>query len=1144
MGPCDGNDGIFAGSAQRRPLGYAEVTLTVDNSDGALPLPMREVAVTRRAYRNGDTEYRINHQRCRRKDIIDLFLDTGVGRQAFSVISQREIDAILSLDPRDRRRLLEEVAGIERYRARRDETLRRLDDTAANLTRLSDLMLALELRVEPLREQREIARGYLVLRERVAQLKLSLLVKDHDLLEKRLLRHDEEVQESARRVTEARTALSAAEADEEQARLDLLQTDDELQSARERMGEAAREVERFEAAVRVAEERLRHLAERRQATAQALERHQARVAESEAQAEAVRAETVRTEAELGAARAAVAELESATRARREDEQQVETRLAAQRREVAELNSRIGALEGSRSAAAETLANAGRRREALAEQLRQAAEALVRARSAGAAATAALETAQAELNRLQAEQQALRDALAAGEREQARLRDSVGELRARLGERAARLGVLQAAADSYEGLFGGVRAVLQARDRGRLRGDYQVVADLLRVADGWDVAIESALGARLQDLVCERGEDAEAAIEFLKQERAGRATFLPLDLLEDGARPSGAERLRGMLGVVGLGVDLVCAPHEFDLVRRHLLSNLIVVESLDAGLAVRRAGFTRSTIVTRDGDLIRSSGAITGGSQERRGTALLARKRELERLEREHETLSGELATATAQEQRLSAAGRDQRSGMQALESALQEARRRHSAAERTRLEAQMAVTQGEREAARLAEVAGEVEVGESAARATVGEAEGELTELRALRAERMAALGGVEAAATEVRTRRAGDDDALSAAKVRAARLESRLQSLHEQSAGHRKLRESADLDQRRLAAEGAGLDEEHRRVEAELLRGRQEWSTRRAAQEEQNAALEALQAVRRDAGEAVSRAVEAARAARTAVDDSQQAQHRAELRRTSVDGELLHLRQTLADDHDGLTPEQARGRAEEIPNRADAAMELQARREELAELGDVNLGAIEEFERVTEQLLFYERQKADLEEARDDLMEVIAEIDGVTRERLAEAFTAVNREFKALFLRVFGADGEAALQWSDPEDILDSGLEVLVRLPGKRVQHLLLLSGGERAMTTITLLLAMFRVKPSPCCLLDELDAPLDDANLRKYRDLLREFSAGSQFIVITHNPETTRVANTLYGITMEEPGVSRAYSYRPPAETEAPARAIRAAD
>lgn len=1138
-------DVIFAGSANRKPLGFAEVTLTLDNSDHALAAEFNEISVTRRLHRNGDNEYLINHRRCRRKDVVDLFLDTGIGRDSFTVISQREIDAILSIDPQDRRRLLEEVAGIERYRSRREETVQRLESVAQNLTRLGDVTLGLEMQLGPLAEQREVAQRYLTLRERASRLRLSLLVKDWELVRRRRLKSDEDIAALNHAVTSARTLLSQAEAASQRLRLDVHRLDEELAAARGAAGEAEREIDQRLAKRQVAEERLRHLTARVGDASGSLARHEEQRRRAADEAGARQAELVAVTAELSAVAAELQRLEATLREKLERERAAETDADRRRRELAEVTANLRSGEAERQAALRAGAAAGERRQRLAERSGATDQARCAARDELTGLEERVTLAQQQLAAGLAESRRVAESTGELDRGLGRVTDRLTETQADLAEKQARQRVLQEAEARHEGYHRGVRAVLEARDRGRLRADYRSVADLLSVTAGCETAIEAALGSRLQDLVCDTAEEAQAAVEYLKQERAGRATFLPLDLLGEPPRPRGAESPEGLPGVVGHGLELVGMAPELEAVRRHLLARVVVVERLEAGIALRRRGWDDCTIATLDGDLIRPSGAVSGGSVEQREVGLLARRRELDHLAARVAQVTDDLAALRAELAELQAERARLREAATGGERALETLRQELANAERARLEAQAALSRAEAEALRTGESLAELMTEEAEAASRLAAAEAALVAAGQRRQELEAALAGAEESLARARSQRSGETEALSDGRERRGRLDGRRHNLVETDRMQAQAAESAAAEQRRLRDSLAIWEREIAEANREIRDLDVAIAERRGAQAEQGQALEALAAMRRDAARQLEEAVAGERAARQDLSDSEQSLHRAELRSIQVDAELEHLRQTLAEDHRGVDLEQAARQADEIPNRQQAVEELGALRAEMDEMGEVNTGAIEEYERITERLRFYDRQRQDLEEAREDLLQVIAEIDGVTEGRLVNAFDRVNLEFGKLFGRVFGDEGAAALSWTTPDTPLESGIEVSVRLPGKRTQSIMLLSGGERAMTTVTLLLAMFRVKPSPFCLLDELDAPLDEANIRNYRGLLREFSANSQFIVITHNPETTRVADTLYGITMPEPGVSRAYSHRLPAEEETrPADAIRAAD
>ncbi len=948
---AEGSDVIFAGADGRRSLSVAEVNLTIDNSDGTLPIDLTEVCVTRR-----------------------------------------------------------------------------LQDTAANLTRLTDLMLNLELQLEPLFEQKQVAERFQRLRTTANQLKLSLVVKDYDLAARRLARCDEELQGLATAIVAARTALGGAEAAESRARLDLQRVDEQAVVARQALGETAETLEQLQTKVRLGEERLTNLTSRIEEATAALARQSSRLGSLRGEAADDDGERAAAEARLTELRAELAtvtgSLQDTAAADAEQAASELRRTVAQTAdELAQLRSGIESAQARHGQAVRRLAETAARQSGSAARQAELQAAVTGADEAVAAA-------QAELERLRDSERAGRAALEAIDQRRTALRDEAADLQARIGELKAQLDVKRAAAASYEGFYAGVKAVCQARDRGRLRGDYAVVAEVLEVAGESHVALEAALGARLQDLVCETAEDARAAIEFLKQSRAGRATFLPLDSIDAGRTPPSSAALRKLPGVVGPALELVTTDPAYDAARRHLLSDVIVVEDLEAGLAVRRAGFERHTIVTLDGDLIRPRGSMSGGSRDTRAPNLLAKRRELESGEQELAARSAalaELRRGEAEQVELRRAAVDRGSAAQA---ALDAARQAQSDAERARLTARAAAAQASGESETLSRTARELSAERDEAAATAARL---ATALQAAEARRQAltdALSQAEREAAQHRAARAERSEVLTALRVEAARVEARLQGL-----GQRAARRATELAAAR--DEAARLERQRRewlvisdQTTAALRVDRAAWTSQRAAKEEQTAALTALHAMRHDASAGVEAAVKAARQAREDAGAASEAHHRAELRQAQADAELTHLRETLAEDHGGLTFEQAARQATDLTNRQEAA------------------------------------------------------------------------------------------------------------------ENIMLLSGGERAMCTITLLLAMFRVKPSPFCLLDELDAPLDEANIRKYVALLREFGQQSQFIVITHNPETTRAADILYGITMPAPGVSRAFSHRPPADEEAADEAFRAAD
>ncbi len=704
-------------------------------------------------------------------------------------------------------------------------------------------------------------------------------------------------------------------------------------------------------------------------------------------------------------------------------------------------------------------------------------------------------------------------LVAAEAERAERQRRAGELGRALEARQARLEVLLAAEAQHEGLSAAALKLLDAAAAGRLP-PLVPLAELLEVEPGWETAVEAFLGPKLHALVANTPADARAAIDQLAAEPVGRAVVIPRG-------PAGVD---GGPSMVGSTVSGLAA---------RLFGVAVFVERLDEALAGAADG-TGRTWVTRAGEVVEPSGAVTAGAA-RQASGLLQRRRERQELEAAVAAEAAELASARAAEDEAAKAEAALQSELRARAAELEAARVALARTEQARAGAESALRAAEGAVAQATEQLAELEHERQAATAVIETETAAVAILEARHREAGAAVAADEAALDELRRARTGADEAVSALLVERARLESRRQSSAEAAARQQRTVEAAEAAAERLRRERAGWAVEQTRLEAEVEELSREQAEQGETLLERRRAVEALQAARRDAGEQVKESMSSARAARDALNEAQQAHHRAELRRLQADAELEHLRQRIAEEHGGLSADRAAEQVEPVTNRAEAAEQLERLRAEITALGEVNLGAIDEYERVTQRLAFYAAQRGDLEVAGANLQAVIDEIDGVTSVRLRETFERVQAAFGELFGRVFGPGGQAGLRWTDPADPLGSGIEVEVVLPGKRRQCIVLLSGGERAMTTVTLLLAMFRVKPSPFCLLDELDAPLDDSNIRKYGELLRDFAAESQFIIITHNPQTTRAADVLYGVTMQEPGVSKVLSHRPPDETGA---------
>lgn len=1105
-------DVIFAGNERRRPLGMAEVSLTIDNSNHILPLEFSEVTVTRRVYRSGEGEYFINRVACRLKDIYELFLDTGLGRDAYSMINQGEIDAILSVRSEDRRAIFEEAAGIKKYRHRKREAVKKLENTRQNLLRLHDIMVELEAQLGPLARQAEVARRYATLAGRLREIELAWLGTQLRRLEGERGRLETLGRELDTERARLEAELTAARAEESAAQTTVAKADEEREALRVREGERQQQLTQAEAQIALTAERRTHADRQRAALESEIVELERRVEELSRRLESAEQERgqqltligeMRKQVEARQAEAAQAQQRAGTaekelEAERARMLELARRQAGQRNQLAQLERQV---QSGQTAVARLEAES---REAEAEQQRLATQ-------SEQAATRA-EALNAEIPRLQEQLAALQAAAATAEQAWKRATEAARTAEQQWRSLSARHAALAEMRDSYQGYEEGVRALLEAARRGKWAGRFRPLMDALRVAPELERAVEGALGPQAQAVLVD-ARAAEEALRFLQERSVGRVWLVRAET--DG--PSLADSLAAQIAADADAAGAL----------RALLGRTVVAPDVAAALAVVD-GNAEAAAVTPGGEYVDGRGRIAAGTGKGsdRTAGLLARRRELERLE-------GEVAAAaTAWE-----------SARQAAEAAEAERERlraevtAHSGAlEKRRVEQTAARREHERLAADLERARRTVGRSEEARKRTQAEQEQARAELERLRQSVAASEGDNAALEAEIARRRAVVDELASARRV----AENAIGDLRVEVAGLEERARGSGAAARRHAdgraqAERQMSAKRQERIaalaESESLAAEgDDWRARVAELRQQAEALAAEIAARNAARTELVAAWEAVRARTTDLASRQtellQRSHRAEVERTAAESEQTHLAAQLREEYD-LTPAELTPDTELLNTLSDPAGEIGRLRRQVRALGAVNLEAVEEHARLAERFQFLSEQRADLEEAQRRLHEAIREIDATTREKFLAAFHAIGAAFDEMFRRLFGG-GHTELVLTDPEDLLETGVDIIVQPPGKKRQNLLLLSGGERALTAAAMLFALLKVKPSPFVVMDEVDAPLDEANVGRFGDVLREFSERSQFILITHNRGTMEVADTLYGVTMEEPGISKVLSLR----------------
>lgn len=1108
-------DVIFAGNTARKPLGMAEVSLTFDNADRALPLDFEEVQITRRAYRVGESEFFINRSAVRLRDVVELLMGTGLGPGSYAIVSQGQIDAILSSKPTERRALFEETAGIGKFLARKAESMRRLDATEQNAIRVNDLLAELERRVPELDTQVRRARRYRRVTARVRDLEiLSYLRASASRREER-----ERVvaaaagNEDRRAAAAARAATLGAEAETLRSKLYALELERE-----ERRVEAqrAREVTaRIEADLAAATARRDALDAQSHASVadrdrveSERERLRARIAELGVQLDplAERAEEIRAReaAATQAVAAARAKLDTiyadlrgveaivAERAASEAERRV--RLAATQSDIARLAGELGRFEAERTRltarAAETRALLAECDASIARYERDAALARDAVTAEGARGDAAAE----RLAELQARYRSVASDLAASE---------------------SRLHTIEELEATLEGHVPGTRAVVEAAARGELSGLHGVVSNLIEVDERYARALDVAFGAGLSNIVTATSEDAERAVAYLREREAGRATFLPLDTLaaRDG-RSLGT--LNGRPGIIGYAHELVRSDARYRGIVSFLVGRVLVVDELRTGIAlVRRENF-RDSIVTLEGEQILGGGAITGG-RYRRERSILGRRAQAQSLRERIPLLRAELEAierdGTAAKAEADAAGAARDAAVTAAGEA--EAALRDASARRNGAEAE--IVRIDEELRGLAERTGAAQRDLETAQQTQAALEGTATDAGDLEERREALVASLAAARDEIAAAEAAQHDVAS----EAGSLRETVASLTTEREGHATRLGLLDADSERVSATREQTARELERLRASIAAESERLEQSRAVVAAADAAVNDANARREATANDLAQREADERIAQNEEREATAAGEGSRTRLAEIDAELGMLVQTFA--QNPASDEEQRDVVERYAAEPDDVIEeLPRLREELARLSaNVNLNAEADRDELIERERFLREQMADLQQARETLLATIAEIEVSCQVQFNETFSAVAERFSETFAQLFPG-GEARMWQTDPEHLSETGIEIAVQPPGKKMTALAALSGGERAMTAAALIFALIRVKPSPFYLLDEVDAALDDANVERLSDMVRRLASDSQMLIVTHNKKTMELASRMYGVTMQEPGVS----------------------
>lgn len=1116
-------DIIFQGSDTRKPLNFAEVTLVLDNSDQTLPVDYEEVSVTRRIYRSGESEFYMNKEACRLKDITELFLDSGLGKEAFSIISQGKIEEILSSKADERRVIFEEAAGVLKYKNRKKQAESKLLDTQENVNRVEDIIYEIESQLEPLEKQASDAKEYLYHKERLTKIEVGLLTKEIHLLHQDWEQTGVELKEKQNLTLKIQADIENYNHDLHQHRQKVDELDQTLQKLQEEYVVETKNLENLEGNKKILHERLHHFQENKKNMEEEITRLQEKRDELELQ--------YKQEQD------SLTELENKRKQLSKEIHTVEDKLLtgkdSMEEDIENLKSEYieklneqAAKRNERSSIQQQLDRLDNKKDTQSSKWKAILDQQAQLEKNVQDKQNSVNQLETDVKQLEQEYTELSKQVLTEEHLVQDMKDKLHKGYRILENIKSRKEMLEELKDDYQGFYFGVKEVLKAREKNQLQGIHGAIAELIEIEDAYVQAIETALGGQAQHIVTDSEKMARDAIAWLKKMNKGRATFLPIESMQPKRIPEPLiHQLKESDEFIGIAVDLVDYNPKYEPVMKALLGNILLSKTLRGANQLAQLTGRKYRIVTLDGDVVNPGGSMTGGAQKKNNQSLFTRDRELQSLtkkfqeyERRIEDYENQL---TEQEKRY----HDKYQQQATCEKKLVQKREAFQEAMASWKEAQLS----------LEHITDRLSVYDQDQLMQQRERE-ELTS-RLLQTE--AVLEEIEIQTKSLNDKIEKLTKQLENFEQEEQKLESTRQNLHLQLV---ELRSSIDYQKERLERTEVDLRETNQEMEQkqqqleQLIQLKEQQQTEeelnqlieqsRQQNETMKLEMEAIRATRKELTEQINTISANLDRLNSQEKETINQVQALEIKANRLDVELENRLNTLETDYE-MTFEKAKQMYEQPDDIQEANEQVKLLKKSIEELGTINLGAIDEYDRIKERYDFLTKQRQDLEEAKRTLYEVIAEMDHEMATRFQDTFDKIKVAFSSVFKQLFGG-GHAELRLTSPDELLDTGVDIIAQPPGKKLQQLGLLSGGERALTALALLFAILQVRPVPFCVLDEVEAALDEANVSRFAQYLKQFSNQTQFIVITHRKGTMEEADVLYGVTMQESGVSRLVSVR----------------
>ena len=1117
-------DIIFAGTQNRKSLGFAEASLVFDNSDGALPIEYTEVTVTRKIYRSGETGYFINKVPCRLKDVLELFMDTGIGKDGYSIIGQGKIDEILSNKSEDRRHIFEEAAGIVKYRTRKQESEKKLEHTKLNLLRINDILTEIEGNLEPLQIQADKAKKYLNLREELKSIEIGLFVYNIE-------KYKQELEKVVQDIDIMQTQCNDEEGRLERIKIlkeELKSSIDEITETIENMSnigfESQKQIEQLNSDINVAKTRIANNNENN-------DRYLKEIDEQNAKIQELKEEIEQKEAKKDNLKQNKEKFEKELNEKQEELDKLTEKLSSKELEiegykhtVEENTDKKYELQSEINAQNINYQNFEKRQVQIKQEMQSTISELDSTRLNK-------EDIAKQFNEIENKKNKAQNSLneVAKQREEANQKiksfeSNINILSSEMRIKESRLKFLIETEKEKEGYIKSVKSLLKdcenIKELGK--GMNGVLANIIEVPDELQTAIEMCLGASLQNIVTETETDAKRLVEHLRKNNLGRASFLPIS----SVKGKKLEKIKGNEnGVVGIASDLVKYNKKYEQIILNLLGRTVIVDNMDTAIKVAKQNGYIFRIVTTEGDLINPSGAITGGSVAKKTVNILGRGKEIEKLEKEIKNLKQKIEKLQNDKQNYEESIEGILELSANLEKELQEIDITYATEKQKVISINENIEKLEKRLNRLKEEQASLEKQKEEAVSTKGDLQVEINKI----AEQNEELSKI---ITEFAELNKDDQKYIDDLNFDITNLKISVSSFDESEASIQEIQEriNQELENAHTSIENKNTQIEQIKKDNEDLEKSIEETLQKIEEVKESvnsssSKIEELKKERAQKSEKLSKQEDEITAKFKVIEDLKGQLVKLDVKKTKIDEDINGIINKMWEEYE-LTPNNTE-QYQKPENVALTQRRVNNLRTEIRELGSVNVDSIEEYKNLKDRYDFMSEQRLDLENTMSKLRKVISDMTQIMKEQFKEKFKVINKNFGEVFAELFGG-GKAELTLEDEENILECGIEITVQPPGKKLQNMMLLSGGEKAFTAIALLFAILKINPAPFCVLDEIEAALDDVNVFRYADYLKKFTEHTQFLVITHRKGTMEAADSVYGVTMEESGISKLLSMK----------------